>query len=119
MTARLSIPHSPSVPRGVPHAAWTKLTPFQQAVYQVILRIPKGQTRSYQWVAEAIGRPRAARAVGRALHGNPFAPTVPCHRVVRSDGTLGGYARGLATKRRLLEQERRRLNPWMRKHKRV
>ena len=82
-------------------------TPFEEAVYAVIRRIPRGQTRSYRWVAERLGRPNASRAVGNALHRNPFAPRVPCHRVVRSDGSLGGYAGGPAKKRRLLAAERR------------
>ncbi len=93
------------LPRGVPPNAWARLTAFQQQVYRAISAIPPGQTRSYGWVARRIGRPRSARAIGNALHNNPFAPIVPCHRVVRSDGTLGGYALGLARKRRLLRQE--------------
>ena len=66
-----------------------------------------GQTRTYGWVARKLGRPGAARAVGQALKANPFAPTVPCHRVVRSDGSLGGYngTGGTARKRRMLERE--------------
>ncbi|MBI1992264.1 MAG: MGMT family protein [Candidatus Omnitrophica bacterium] len=92
-------------PSGVPRAAWARLTLFQQTVYRAACDIPAGQTRSYRWVAERIGRPGAARAVGGALRRNPFAPIVPCHRVVRSDGTLGGYARGSARKRTLLQQE--------------
>ena len=80
-------------------------TPFEEAVYALTRRIPKGQTRSYRWVAEQLGNPGLARAVGNALHRNPYAPTVPCHRVVRSDGTLGGYAHGLARKRALLRRE--------------
>lgn len=82
-----------------------RLTPFQQLVYRVICRIPKGQVRSYAWVARRIGRPGAARAVGNALNRNPFMPQVPCHRVVRTDGSLGGYAGGLAKKRLLLRRE--------------
>ena len=94
-----------SPPRGVLPEAWARLTVFQRKVYRAILAIPAGQTRSYGWVARRLGHPNSARAVGGALHRNPFAPIVPCHRVVRSDGTLGGYARGLARKRRLLRQE--------------
>jgi AraC family transcriptional regulator of adaptative response/methylated-DNA-[protein]-cysteine methyltransferase len=90
---------------GVSREAWARLTAFQRRVYRAICRIPPGETRSYQWVARAIGHPRSARAVGQALKRNPFAPRVPCHRVVRSDGALGGYSGGLAKKRRLLEQE--------------
>ncbi len=93
-------------PPGVSRRAWGRLTPFQRQVYRAICRILPGETRSYQWVADAIGRPRAARAVGNALHLNPFAPIVPCHRVVRSDGSLGGFSGGVAKKRRLLASER-------------
>jgi len=92
-------------PHGVPAEAWRRLSRFAQAVYRATCRIPRGQTRPYCWVAARIGRPRAARAVGNALHRNPFAPAVPCHRVVRSDGSLGGYARGAARKRALLRRE--------------
>ena len=85
-------------------------TPFERRVYAAIQRIPRGQTRSYVWVARQLGTPGAARAVGQALKRNPFAPRVPCHRVVRSDGSLGGYsaAGGLRRKRALLDRERRR-----------
>ena len=94
-------------PRGVPRAAWVRLTRFQQQVYRAVSRIPKGKTRSYQWVAQRIDRPRAARAVGNALHRNPFTPRIPCHRVIRADGSLGGFSRGPAKKRRLLLAEHR------------
>lgn len=84
-------------------------SPFSQAVWRACAAIPRGETRTYGWIAERIGKPDASRAVGRALGANPFAPTIPCHRVVRSDGSLGGYsgAGGLKTKRRLLEQEKK------------
>jgi len=97
----------PRAPHGVPREAWARLTDFQQRVYKAVCRIPKGGARSYQWVAQRIGQPRAARAVGQALHRNPFAPTVPCHRVVRADGSLGGYVGGLTRKRELLQREGR------------
>jgi methylated-DNA-[protein]-cysteine S-methyltransferase len=84
---------------------WNSLSPFQRRVLQELLRIPKGQTRSYQWVAKRIGKPGAARAVGSACRTNPFAPTVPCHRVIRADGSLGYYALGQARKRALLKAE--------------
>lgn len=100
--------HDGDAPPGVSRTAWESLTPFQQSVYQAICRIPAGETRSYQWVAQRIGRPAAARAVGNALHRNPFAPQVPCHRVIRTDGALGGYAGGAAKKQALLLGERRR-----------
>jgi O-6-methylguanine DNA methyltransferase len=82
------------------------VTPFQRQVYEVVSRIPAGEVRSYQWVAAQLGNPRMARAVGQALKRNPYAPQVPCHRVVRADGSLGGYAFGVARKRRRLAQER-------------
>ena len=83
-------------------------TAFERRVYNVIRRIPRGQTRSYAWVARQLRKPGAARAVGQALKRNPFAPRIPCHRVVRSDGSLGGYSArgGLRRKRRLLARER-------------
>ncbi|OGS06581.1 MAG: 6-O-methylguanine DNA methyltransferase [Elusimicrobia bacterium RIFOXYA12_FULL_51_18] len=85
-----------------------KYTPFQRAVWLACMTIPKGQTRSYKCIAERIGRPKAFRAVGSALGKNPFAPTVPCHRVIKSDGTLGGFSApgGLKTKTKLLKKEK-------------
>ena len=82
-----------------------KFTPFEQKVYKAILKIPRGETRSYQWVAEKIGHPKAARAVGNALHKNPYTIIIPCHRVIRKNGTLGGYAHGLKMKKELLAKE--------------
>jgi len=67
--------------------------------------IPFGQTRSYKWVAEKVGKPAAVRAVGRALSKNPVPIVVPCHRVIESDGSIGGYSSGVRRKRRLLEME--------------
>lgn len=81
-------------------------TPFQQQVWQALQQIPSGQTRSYQQVAVAIGRPNAFRAVAQACARNPVALVVPCHRVVQTSGGLGGYAYGLAAKRYLLELEK-------------
>jgi len=80
-------------------------TPFQVAVWNCLLTIPYGETRSYAWVARAVGRPGAARAVGRAVGQNPVAIVVPCHRIIASDGTLGGYTGGLDVKRFLLRLE--------------
>lgn len=80
-------------------------TPFRRAVWQATQEIPRGQTRSYGWLAERVGRPGAARAVGQAMATNPWPIVVPCHRVVTSDGGLGGYGGGLDMKERLLRLE--------------
>ena len=80
-------------------------TAFQEAVWKELRRIPPGQTRSYADIAASIGVPGAVRAVGTANGSNPIAVLVPCHRVIRSDGTLGGYAGGLDRKRKLLSAE--------------
>ena len=80
-------------------------TAFQREVWRALLGIPCGQTRTYRQIAEQIGRPRAARAVGQAVGANPLSIVVPCHRVVASDG-LGGFGGGLALKRRLLQLEK-------------
>jgi AraC family transcriptional regulator of adaptative response/methylated-DNA-[protein]-cysteine methyltransferase len=80
-------------------------TAFQRRVWEALQRIPYGTTRSYSEVARAIGRPAAARAVARACATNPAPLVIPCHRVVREDGTLGGYRWGLKRKRALLERE--------------
>lgn len=78
---------------------------FEQAVLAATRRIPVGQTRPYAWVAREAGHPRAVRAVGTVLAGNPVPLLVPCHRVVRSDGALGGYMFGPARKEALLRAE--------------
>ena len=80
-------------------------TPFQMKVWKALLRIPYGETRSYQQIAREVGNPRASRAVGMANHRNPVAIIVPCHRVISSDGSLGGYAGGLEIKARMLHLE--------------
>ena len=79
---------------------------FERAVLAATETIPYGEVRSYKWIAERIGRPRATRAVGNALHKNPVPIVIPCHRVVKSDGSMGGYAFGEAWKTRLLALER-------------
>ena len=81
-------------------------TAFQEAVWRELRKIPLGETRSYAEIAAAIGQPKAVRAVGTANGDNHVAVLIPCHRVVRSDGTLGGYAGGLDRKRKLLEAEK-------------
>lgn len=82
-------------------------TAFQRRVWEALKAIPFGSTRTYSEVARSIGQPSAIRAVARACATNPTSLVVPCHRVVRSDGSLGGYRWGLARKRSLLEQEGR------------
>ncbi|GHB09966.1 methylated-DNA--protein-cysteine methyltransferase [Salinicola rhizosphaerae] len=82
-------------------------TPFQQRVWQALADIPYGETRSYRDIATAIGAPNAVRAVGAANGRNPLALIVPCHRVIGSNGTLTGYAGGMARKAWLLEHESR------------
>ncbi|MEM6793487.1 MAG: methylated-DNA--[protein]-cysteine S-methyltransferase, partial [Acidobacteriota bacterium] len=80
---------------------------FRQRVWRSLQTIPSGETRSYREVAAAIGQPRAARAVAGACAANPVALVIPCHRVIRSGGELGGYRWGEGRKRDLLERERR------------
>jgi AraC family transcriptional regulator of adaptative response/methylated-DNA-[protein]-cysteine methyltransferase len=82
-------------------------TAFQRRVWEVLRSIPFGTTRSYSEVASLLGRPSATRAVARACATNPVAIIVPCHRVIRADGSLGGYGGGLHRKKLLLDQERR------------
>ena len=84
-------------------------TTFDRAVWKATLSIPYGETRSYAWIAQQIGRTRAFRAVGGALARNPFPIIVPCHRVIASSGSLGGFGGGPALKKRLLEMEADRL----------
>lgn len=84
-----------------------KLTDFEWKVLKATMTIPIGETRSYKWVAERIGSPAAVRAVGQALRKNPYPLLIPCHRVVKSDGTLGGYAGKFdGRKEALLKKER-------------
>lgn len=82
-------------------------TPFQRAVWQALCHITPGQTRSYGEIAQAVGAPRAVRAVGAAVGRNPVSVIVPCHRVVGRDGSLTGYAGGLDRKQALLRLEGR------------
>jgi AraC family transcriptional regulator of adaptative response/methylated-DNA-[protein]-cysteine methyltransferase len=82
-------------------------TAFQWRVWHELQAIPYGETRTYQEVARAVGQPSAVRAVARACATNPVAVVIPCHRVVRTDGGLGGYRWGLQRKQKLLEQERK------------
>jgi methylated-DNA-[protein]-cysteine S-methyltransferase len=95
---------------GRPHANglildWSGITPFRRAVMEECMRIPAGHTLSYGELAAKVGRPGAARAVGRVMATNPFPLLVPCHRVLGSDGTLHGYGGGLPMKAALLKAE--------------
>jgi methylated-DNA-[protein]-cysteine S-methyltransferase len=85
----------------------TGSTPLQQKVWSELTKIPRGSVITYKELAKRIGKPKAARVVANAVGKNPFAPQVPCHRVVRSDGGLGGYSGkgGVKTKRELLKKE--------------
>ncbi len=81
-------------------------TPFQKMVWKALTRIPYGETRSYKEIARAIGQPNAFRAVGNANGKNPIPLIIPCHRVVESNGSLGGFGHGIKVKRKLLELEK-------------
>jgi len=88
----------------------SSLSPFEAAALQIAARIPPGEVRSYGWIARELGRPRAARAVGRAMARNPLALLFPCHRVVNAAGALHQYGYGLELKARLLAMEGRMKN---------
>lgn len=81
------------------------LTVFEKKVLKFCQKIPKGKVSTYKILAKAVGRPQASRAVGNALNKNQKPIIIPCHRVVKSDGNLGGYAQGLNKKKRLLKRE--------------
>lgn len=83
----------------------THATPFRRAVWEAACSIPHGETQSYGWIAQQIGKPKAFRAVGQALAKNPFPIVVPCHRVVGKDGSLRGLGRSLEIRKRLLDIE--------------
>jgi AraC family transcriptional regulator, regulatory protein of adaptative response / methylated-DNA-[protein]-cysteine methyltransferase len=91
---------NPSLPLDI------RATAFQRRVWEVLQRIPRGETRSYSAIAKKIGMPKAARAVARACATNPVAVAIPCHRVVREDGAMGGYRWGFERKERLLALEK-------------
>ena len=84
-----------------------KSTLFQRKVWLYLKKIPRGKVKTYTEVAKAIGKPLAVRAVANAIAKNPYSPRVPCHRVIRSDGSLGGYSGkgGTKTKKLLLKKE--------------
>ncbi|HDZ62355.1 MAG TPA: methylated-DNA--[protein]-cysteine S-methyltransferase [Nitrospirae bacterium] len=80
-------------------------TDFERSVWSCLKDVPYGETRTYKWVAEKIGNPGAVRAVGQALSKNPVPIVLPCHRIIESDGSIGGYSSGQRIKVRLLEME--------------
>jgi methylated-DNA-[protein]-cysteine S-methyltransferase len=82
------------------------MTDFAWRVYKIVLGIPFGQTRSYKWVAAKAGRPQGARSVGTFMKNNPLPLIIPCHRVVKSDKSAGGYLYGAKAKRALLRLEK-------------
>tara|TARA_B100000427_G_C15418493_1_gene555263 strand:+ start:43 stop:312 length:270 start_codon:yes stop_codon:yes gene_type:complete len=84
-----------------------KGTKFQLKVWKYLMKIPKGEVKTYKQVAKAINRPKSARAVANACAKNPYAPRVPCHRVIRSNGTYGGFSApgGTKLKKKLLKKE--------------
>ena len=86
-------------------------TKFQIKVWNYLKKIPKGKVKTYKQIAKAIGMPKAARAVANACGKNPYAPKIPCHRVIRSDGGLGGYSGrgGIKQKLKLLRSEKVRI----------
>lgn len=85
--------------------ALTSGTDFEKKVWLALNEIPYGETRTYKWLAEIVGSPMASRAVGQALSKNPIPIVLPCHRIIESDGDLGGYSSGEDIKRRLLQLE--------------
>jgi O-6-methylguanine DNA methyltransferase len=84
----------------------SSMSEFQKEVLLATLKIPRGKTSTYKEIAEMIGRPKAYRAVGNALNKNPFPIEVPCHRITKSDGSIGGYMAGLKRKNELLLSEK-------------
>lgn len=84
-----------------------KFTDFEKKVYRCVLDIPLGKVRTYKWIAERIGKPKAYRAVGSALGKNPFPFFIPCHRVVSASGDIGNYSLGKRFKRELINFEKK------------
>ena len=103
----MSVHHISMMPKNKPLPKpfiGSDISDFQRRIYEKLLEVPRGSVTTYRDLAHAIGS-KAYRAVGSALKKNPFAPRVPCHRVVNSDGSLGGFARGPKKKRAILQQE--------------
>ncbi len=89
----------------------TSVLNFYERVWRLTRQIPRGRVSTYGLLAKALGQPRAARAVGNALNQSPGMPQVPCHRVVRGNGQIGGYALGTAAKAKILRQEGLQIGP--------
>ena len=85
--------------------AFLEGTDFEREVWEMLREVPYGETRTYKWMAEKVGKPHAFRAAGNALGKNPIPIIFPCHRIIESDGSIGGYSSGTDIKRRLLEIE--------------
>ncbi|MFA5115373.1 MAG: MGMT family protein [Candidatus Omnitrophota bacterium] len=83
-----------------------KLTSLEKKVYAALLGIPLGEVRTYAWLARKVGKPRHSRAIGQILKRNPFPLFLPCHRIIKSSGQIGGYAFGVKTKKQLLNLEK-------------
>ena len=83
------------------------MTEFEKRVYREAIKIPSGEVRSYKWIARRIGRPHAFRAVANALKKNPYPVFIPCHRVVKSNGKMGGYSLGKSFKKELINLEKK------------
>lgn len=92
-------------PKALPPLDWSGHTDFQQQVWRELLRLGRGETKTYAQIAAGLGRPQAARATGGACGANPIPVLVPCHRVLAANGKLGGFSGGLDWKRRLLARE--------------
>ena len=96
------------MPNFTPRLSWKYGTPFQQEVWKELLTIPYNTATSYKEIALKMNRaPSSSQAVGQAISKNPFMIVIPCHRVVKSDGSLSGYAGGIQNKKRLLEHEKK------------
>ena len=95
------------------------MTNFQLRVWKEVLKIPLGCVRDYSWIARRIGSPRAVRAVGTALKNNPYPILIPCHRVVQSNGEIGGYSRGREVKKKLIQLENQQKNIFCLNRKKV
>ncbi len=87
--------------------AQISFSPLEKKVYTALLTVPLGEVCSYGWLARKVGKPSHAREIGQILKRNPFPLLVPCHRIIKSDGALGGYAGGVAAKKRLLALEKK------------